>query len=177
MALHLRTGTDIPGVVADTCEDEAVTVAIVGAPGETPTGLKRLMQGRPLAYRIADRVECSVIIARNLEADLGILAVLDGSEKSARRLSLLSMLASSCCTPLSVASTAGPDIIEKARRMLPLNAPPIQQTLSISADADAIIEAGRQFSLLAIPAPEGRLRGTTAERIMEKALNSVMIVR
>lgn len=177
VSLHLQTGTDLPGIVADQCDREDVSVAIVGAPGDTPSGIKRLVQGKPLAYRIAQRAQCPVIVARNLDAKNGILAVLDGSERASRSLSLLARVAASCMTHLSIATTAGAEVVDRARKALPLNTPPIHEVFETSLDAEAVVQAGKDYSLIAVPASEGKFRGSFAESVLHNAGNSVMLLK
>lgn len=175
--LHLRTGTDVPGLVAGECDREQVSLAIVGAPGEHPSALKRLVSERPLAYRIAARTACPVIIARTLETSHGLLAVLDDSDHSLVQFELLVSMAASCGIPLTLASMAGPGVLETARKSLGRDAESIERTFEVPPDAEAIIQAGRSYSLLAVPAQEGRFRSSLAARVVEGAANSVMVMR
>lgn len=177
VALHLRSGTDIPGVIAEQCDIEDVDIAIVGAPGETPTGLKKLVSATPMAYRIAQRLPCPIIIARRLKTEGAILAVLDGSGLAAGCLPRLTKIARACGIPLSVASTAGMEVIEKARRALPLDSPPIHSAFEVEDSAEAVLAAAEDYTLVALPAPVGKLRGTMVEKVMENAPISVMIIR
>lgn len=177
VSLHLQTGTDIPGIIADQCERDSASIAIVGAPGDNPSGLRRLVQGRPLAYRIAERAKCPVIVARNLEAKRGFLCILDGSDRAARSLPLISRMAATCRTPLLLASTAGVEAMDKARRTMPLNSPPIEDTFELEPNLEAIIEAGKDCSLTAMAAPEGKLRGSLVENVLENATTSVMLMK
>jgi len=177
VALHLRSGTDIPGVIAEQCDIEDVDIAIVGAPGENPTGFKKLVSATPMAYRIAQRLPCPIIIARRLKAEGAILAVLDGSGLAAGCLPRLAKIARACGIPLSVASTAGMEVIEKARRALPLDSPPIDETFEVENSAEAVLAAAEDYTLVALPAPVGKLRGSMVEKVMENAPISVMIIR
>jgi len=163
--------------VVDECERENVSIAIVGAPSEAPSGLQRLVKGQPLAYRIASRAQCPVIIARKLEASHGFLAVLDDSDNSLMQFELLAHMAEACNTPLTVASMAGPKVLDAACRSLPEECASLERSMEIDPVADTIIKAGKAYSLLAIPAQEGRFRGSLAAQVAEGSINSVMVMR
>lgn len=181
VSLRLRSGSDVPGIVADECEREDVSLAIVGAPGESPSGLMRLVSGQPMAYRIAQRAGCPVIIARSLEAGHGILVAVDGSEHVLERLPLLAWMSDCCDSPLRVASVAGDEAEQAARQALE---PAMRSGLGdieflppMEADWEAVVHAGEGMSLLAVPAPQGRFKGSLAGDVAEKSHTSVIILR
>lgn len=181
LGLHLLSGTDIPGIVSDECERKDITLAIIGAPGDSPSGLKKLVSAPPMAYRIADRAGCPVIIARSLEAGHGILAVVDGSEHALECLPLLAWISDSTDAPLKVLSVAGVEAEKAARKALEQHVhsglgdigflPPVE------ARSPVVLQAAEGMSLLAVPAPDGRLKGSLAGELAEKAPTSVMILR
>ncbi|WP_147822577.1 universal stress protein [Salidesulfovibrio onnuriiensis] len=175
--LHLRTGTDVPGLVANECDLLGASLVIVGAPGEPASGLKRLVAGQPLAYQIAARAPCPVIIARKLEASHGFLAILDDSDQSLMQFELLAEMARACDTPLTLASMAGPKVLDAACRTLPEDCATLERRMEIEPDADQIIAAGKAYSLLAIPTQEGRFRGSLAAQVAEGSSHSVMVMR
>ncbi len=190
IVLKLKTAENIATGILDQYELGPYNLIILGASGRWRGAMKSFWDPA-VAEKVAVHAPCSVLIARELEIGHGHLICTDGSERSMEMVRKDATIASRCKCPISLMSVAL-DVeseaealknVTDAKEMLSSMGIKVEETIvKVGNPIEEIIEAGSDHSLIVVSdtGKTGLQRffmGSVAFKVMENALNSVMIVR
>jgi nucleotide-binding universal stress UspA family protein len=144
-----------------------------------------------IAEKIAVHAPCSVLVARELEVGHGHLICVDGTDKALEAARADAYLASRCDCPISLLSVAmdqesepeARQIVDSVKADLESHGIEVLESLVRVGDpVEEIVDAGPDYSLIALSdtGKKGLHRffmGSVAFKVLEEALNSVLIVR
>ncbi len=190
IVLKLKTAENIATGILDQYELGPYNLIILGASSRW-RGVMKSFWDPAVAEKVAVHAPCSVLIARELEIGHGHLICTDGSERSIEMVRKDATIASRCQCPISLMSVAL-DVeseaealknVSDAKEMLDSMGIKVEETIvKVGNPIEEIIEAGADHSLIVVSdtGKTGLQRffmGSVAFKVMENALNSVMIVR
>ncbi|HJN22683.1 MAG TPA: universal stress protein [Rhodospirillales bacterium] len=190
IVLKLKTATDIATGILDQYELGPYSMIILGA-SDRWRGLAKSLWDPAIAAKVAIHAPCSVLIARALEIGRGHLICTDGSERAMDMVRKNAYLASRCECPISLMSVApetgrkeeAQKYVDEAKNMLRSMDIEVEESIvKVGNPVEKIIEAGPDYSLIVVSdtGKSGMQRffmGSVAFKVMEKAFNSVLIVR
>ena len=190
IVLKLKTATDIATGILDQYELGPYSMIILGA-SDRWRGLAKSLWDPAIAAKVAIHAPCSVLIARALEIGRGHLICTDGSERAMDMVRKNAHLASRCECPISLMSVAletgskeeAQKYVDEAKNMLRSMDIEVKESIvKVGNPVEKIIEAGPDYSLIVVSdtGKSGMQRffmGSVAFKVMEKAFNSVLIVR
>ena len=189
--LELKVATDIASGVLDEAERRPTDLIVLGASERWRKRRAMTFWDPAVAEKVALHAPCSVLIARELSLGRGHLVCTDGSERAMDMVRKDAFLAAHCDCPIALLSVAlSPDTeaeavaaVNKARDLLKSMDIEADEMLTRVGDpVEEIIELGPDYSLIALSdtGKSGLTRffmGSVAFKVMERAYNSVMIVR
>lgn len=189
--LRLKVASSAEVGILDQQEEGKHDLIILGASGRRRNGMNKLLGLAPVALKVASHALCSVLVTRDLEEGKGHLLCTDGSARSLDMVRKDALLASRCDCPISLLSVAfaeeerpaAEQAVSDATALLDeMGVPVTQSMVRIGDPVREIVEAGRDYSLIAMADAEStKLRrffiGGTSFNVLEHAVNSVMIVR
>ncbi|MBF0568885.1 MAG: universal stress protein [Nitrospirae bacterium] len=187
--LKLKQGRNAAGEILDEIENGGYNLVIIGA--SKRSGLSRIFLSSEV-QKVVVHAQCSVLVARELEAGHGHLVGLDGSEEAYVMMHKDVMLASRCSCPVSLMSVArrpqdeskAVKIVEEGQRILKsfgLGAAEIKT--AIGDPVEELIKYGRNYSVIVLNGKgQSGLKkrffmGGTVFNVVIAAENSVMVVR
>ncbi|MEG3618140.1 universal stress protein [Magnetovibrio sp. PR-2] len=195
VVLKLKVANDIVNGILEQWELGHYDLIIMGASARwDKRSAGRAIRGffdPAVAEKIATHAPCSVLLARDLEIGHGHLVCTDGSELSTELLTKEAYIASLCECPVSLITVVS-DVESKAKgeKVLAEAVDHLDQyhvhvkdrLVRIGDPIDEIIEAGPEYSLLVVAdgGKSGLERffvGSVAQKVIQGAHNSVMIVR
>ncbi len=190
IVLKLKTATDIATGILDQYELGPYSMIILGA-SDRWRGLAKSLWDPAIAAKVAIHAPCSVLIARALEIGRGHLICTDGSERAMDMVRKNAYLASRCECPISLMSVAletgskeeAQKYVDEAKNMLRSMDIEVEESIvKVGNPVEKIIEAGPDYSLIVVSdTGKGGMQrffmGSVAFKVMEKAFNSVLIVR
>jgi len=190
VVLKLKVATDIATGVLEQWELGPYDLIILGASGRWK-GLARSLWDPAVAEKVAVYAPCSVLVARDLDVGHGHLICLDGSERAYDAMIKDAQLASRCKCPVSLVSVAldvesesqAQEIVATGKERLAEAGIDVEQTITLTGNpVDEIVELGPDYSTIVV-SESGKtglqrfFMGSVAFKIMEKAHNSVLIIR
>lgn len=190
IVLKLKTAPDIASGILDQYELGPYNLIILGASGRW-RGLGKSFWDPAVAEKVAIHAPCSVLVAREIEIGHGHLICTDGSELSLEMVKKDAVMAARCGCSISLMSVAMDDESEEDARkavdtaekaLKEMNIEVAEKIVRVGNPVEEIIEAGPDYSLIVVSgsAKSGLRRffmGSVSFKVMEKAYNSVMIVR
>ena len=190
LVLKLKVASDIASGILEQWEQFKYDLIVLGSSANwAPMTLS--LWDPAVAEKIALYAPCSVLVARELEEGHGHLICTDGSERSMRSVEIDAHIAARCDCPMSLISVAmdqegvpeAEDNIAKARDLIESLGFEVKESFTpVGNPIDEIIEQGQNYSLIVMSdTGKSALRrfflGSVAFKILEKAKNSVLIVR
>jgi nucleotide-binding universal stress UspA family protein len=190
IALKLKVASDIATGILDQWELGNYNLIVLGASANwAPMPLS--LWDPAVAEKIALYAPCSVLVARELEEGNGHLICTDGSEHSLKAVEIDAEIAARCKCPISLISVALDDeglpaakeSVERARDVVESRGFKVDATYTpVGNPVEQIIEHGQKHSLIVMSdtgksAIQRFFMGSVAFKVLEKARNSVMIVR
>ncbi|MDH5748691.1 MAG: universal stress protein [Rhodospirillales bacterium] len=190
IVLKMKVSTDVASGILDQWEIGQYDLIILGASSRW-AGVAKSFWDPAVAEKVAVHAPCSVLVTRDLEIGHGHLICTDGSDRAMDMVEKDAILATRCECPISLISVS-PDVegeedakmnVQKAKDMLKSKGFEVAETLTrVGHPVDEIIEAGPDYSLIVVSdsGKTGLARlfmGSVAFKVMQKAYNSVMIVR
>lgn len=190
VVLKLKVASDIASGILDQWEIGQYDLIIIGASSRWQGGFKTFWDPA-VAEKIVVHAQCSVLIARDLEAGNGHLICTDGSEAAMQTVRADAYLASRCDCPISLISVShdveGEDeakgFVEAASKELDdMGIKVVDKITKVGNPVEEIVETGPDYSLI-VMADSGKsglerfFMGSVAFKVMQSAYNSVMIVR
>jgi len=190
IVLKLKTAPDIATGILDQYELGPYNLIILGASGRW-RGLAKAFWDPAVAEKVAVHAPCSVLVARELEIGHGHLICTDGSDQSLAMVQKDAAMAVRCECPITLMSVAldaeseaeANEAVNQAEAVLKeMDITPTEKIVKIGNPVEEIIESGPDYSLIVLSdtGKTGLQRffmGSVAFKVMEKAYNSVMIVR
>lgn len=195
IVLKLKVARDIANGILEQWELGHYDLIIMGASArwdkKTVSGAIQGFFDPAIAEKIATHAPCSVLLARDLEIGNGHLVTTDGSELSTEMLTKEAYIASLCECPVSLMTVVsdveskpkGEKIIAEAVDHLDQYGVTVHDRIvRIGDPVNEIVEAGPDYSLLVV-ADGGKtglerfFAGSVAQKVIQTAYNSVMIVR
>ncbi len=188
--LKLKTAPNIASGILDQYDLGPYNLIILGASGRW-RGLAKSFWDPAVAEKVAIHAPCSVLVARELEIGHGHLICTDGSELSMEMVKKDAAMAARCGCPISLMSVAmheedeadAHDAVNRAEEILKgINMEVAEKIVHVGNPVEEIIEIGPDYSLIVVSgSSKSGLRrffmGSVSFKVMEKAYNSVMIVR
>lgn len=189
--LKLKVASGIASGILEQWELGQYDIIILGASERWRKRKVKTFWDPAVAEKVVIHAPCSVLVARELEVGHGHLICTDGSEKAIDMVRKDAYLASRCECPISLISVAHDEEGEAEAAGYVAQAKDVLQSMGIEVveamtrvgdPVNEIIEAGPDFSLVVLSdtSKSGLKRffmGSVAFMVMEKAFNSVMIVR
>lgn len=190
ISLNLRTADQIHGGILQHLEASHYDLAILGSAGRRRL-IDKFTGVSPVAKTVAAQADCSVIVARNLEPDHGVMIGVNGSPTSDAMVEKAAGLFTVCSGTLSVLSVAGDATDEATARSCVDGAAEVltgkglmdPERIVVTGDpVKKIIDAGKSCSLI-ILSDVGQIslsrifKDSVAYKVLENADNSVMILR
>ncbi len=190
IVLKLKTAENIASGILDQYELGPYNLIILGASSRWRGAMKSFWDPA-VAEKVAVHAPCSVLIARELEIGHGHLICTDGSKRSMEMVHKDATIADRCKCPISLMSVAldveseaeALKSVTDAKEMINSMGIKVEETIvKVGNPIEEIIEAGSDYSLIVVSdtGKTGLQRffmGSVAFKVMENALNSVMIVR
>ncbi|MBF0516819.1 MAG: universal stress protein [Nitrospirae bacterium] len=187
--LKLKQGRNAATEILDEIDHGAYNLVIIGA--SKRSGLSRIFLSSEV-QKIVVHAQCSVLVARELEAGHGHLVGLDGSEEAYVMMHKDVMLATRCDCPVSLISVAkrpqdepkARQIVEEGQRILKSHGLGIAEIkTAIGEPVEELIKYGRNYSVIVLNG-KGQsgiakrfFMGGTVFNVVLAAENSVMVVR
>lgn len=189
--LKLKTAPDIMTGILDQWEIGKYSLIILGASERWEGGVVKTFWDPEVAQQIASRAPCSVLIARELEAGSGYLICTNGSDLSLEAIREDAYLTSRGQCPItfmSVAESVEDEVkahkaVDHAKIMFKkINLEAANTIVKVGDPTEEIVKAGSSYSLIIVSESsknqlEQFFKGSVAYKVMEKAYNSVLIVR
>jgi nucleotide-binding universal stress UspA family protein len=189
ISLRLRTATDVTTAVIDEADRFNADLIIVGASPD-PTGLvKKILQPKQLALKIASHSDHSIIVARHLEPGHGHLVCVQDTDRSRSMLPKAVQYGHACNCPISFLSVAEDEqslqsaikaVNESAQFFRDNGIEPHELLTEIGDPAKLITKIGYDFSLI-LMAESGKpwfaKSFSVAHDVASMAKNSVLIVK
>ncbi len=189
--LKVKVASGIASGVLDEAERAPPYLIVLGASERWRKRRSMTFWDPAVAEKVAMHASCSVLIARELSLGHGHLVCTDGSERAMDMVRKDAILAAHCDCPITLLSVAldaqseavAVAAVTKARDLLKSMDIEADQVLTRIGDpVEEIIELGPDYSLIALSdtgkSGLGRFfMGSVAFKVMERAYNSVMIVR
>ena len=191
IVLKLKVATDIANGILDQWEIGQYDLIILGASERWRGGRLASFWDPEVAQHVAESAPCSVIVARELSEGHGHLICTDGSDISLDAVRSDAHLASRCNCPISLLSIApteeerpkAQEAVDKAAGMLSnLDVEVVETLVRVGDPVEQIVETGPDYSLIVVSESSKSglkrlIKGSVAYKVMEKAYNSVMVVR
>lgn len=190
VSLRLRAAEDVTSAVVDEATRFCFDLLIVGGSQEAPpTGFRKLLSRKSLALRLAAHAPCSVLVARNLRPDQGVLICVNDSERSLAMLPKAARFAAACGCPVTVVSVAEDETGMEAARKAANHAAThfreqgltLRDVLTPVGDPVAtIVEMGAPMSVIVVgesDKPWFARTACVAHAVAEHAANSVLVVK
>lgn len=191
ITLKLRVAPDIVDGILDEAEEGGYDLMIIGASERWLPGKLKTFWDPAVTQKVVARASCSVIVARELEQGRGHLICTNGSENAIDIARKDSLLASRCNCPISLISVvpdakdegAAADSLVRTRAAIEEEGPTVVDSLlRIGDPIGEIVKAGAAYSVIVIGRTSKRpkwwlFETDIAYQVMERAANSVMIVR
>ena len=190
IVLKLKVASDIATGILDQWEQFKYDLIVLGASANwAPMPLS--LWDPAVAEKIALYAPCSVLVARELEEGNGHLICVDGSERSLRAVEIDANIAARCNCSISLMSVAldeesqteAQQSVAQARNVVQSMGFEVKDIFSPVGDPiEEIIQQGQEYSLI-VMADTGKsalkrfFMGSVAVKVLEKAKNSVLIVR
>ena len=189
--LKVKVASGIASGVLDEAERKPPYLIVLGASERWRKRRAMKFWDPAVAEKVAMHAPCSVLVARELSLGHGHLVCTDGSERAMEMVRKEAILASHCDCPIALLSVAldveaeadALAAVTKARDVLRSMDVEAEEVLTRVGDpVEEIIELGPNYSLIAVSdtgkSGLGRFfMGSVAFKVMERAYNSVMIVR
>ncbi|GAB6053774.1 hypothetical protein JCM17960_25940 [Magnetospira thiophila] len=189
--LKLKTADNIAHGILDQWEIGEYDLIILGASERWRGGRLASFWDPEVAEHVATKAPCSVLVARGLTEGHGHLICTDGSDISIEAVKQDALLASRCDCPItlmSVATTAegeaaSQEAVAKAKAVLKeMKVKVVETIVKVGDPVEQIIETGPDYSLIVVSESEKSglerlIKGSVAYKIMQKAYNSVLVVR
>ncbi|CCQ73848.1 universal stress protein [Magnetospira sp. QH-2] len=189
--LKLKTAANIATGILEQWEIGQYDLIILGASERWRGGRLASFWDPEVAEHVATKAPCSVLVARELTEGNGHLICTDGSEVSLDAVRQDAILASRCECPISLMSVAleasgeadAEIAVEKAKTILEEMKVNVEETIvKVGDPVDQIVETGPDYSLIVVSESEKSglqrlIKGSVAYKIMQKAFNSVLVVR
>ena len=190
IVLKLKTATSIAGGILDQYELGPYNIIILGATNRW-RGLVKSFWDPAVAEKVAVHAPCSVLVARSLEIGHGHLICTDGTERSMEAVRKDAVIAHRCGCPVSLISVAldvesepeAKDNVDRAAEMLGEMGIEVEECIVRVGDpVEEIIDTGPDYSVIVLSdsSKSGLQRffmGSVAFKVLEKAYNSVLIIR
>ena len=189
IVLKLKTAPDVAAGILDQYELGPYNLMILGKPSKWQ-GEVRSFWDAGVVQKVSMLSPCSVLVAREREVGKGHFLCTDGSEQSMEALRRAAVLASYCGESITLFSVAGnhegrslaEDNVAKATAMLEAHGIEAPRALTAVGDpVREIIEAGADYSLIAVSSGKARLKrfvlGSVAFSVLGRAPSSVLLIR
>lgn len=191
ITLKLKVSPDIVDGILDESEEGAYDLMIIGASERWLPGKLKTFWDPAVTQKVVSRAPCSVIVARELEQGHGHLICTNGSENAIGIARKDALLASRCNCPISLISVVpteaqegeAADSLARTRAAIAdEGVEVVDSLLRIGDPINEIVEAGAAYSVIVIGLTSKRQKWWMFEtdiayQVMERAKNSVMIVR
>ena len=190
LILKLKVASDIASGILEQWEQFKYDLIVLGASANwAPMALS--LWDPAVAEKIALYAPCSVLVARELEEGHGHLICTDGSERAKRAIEIDANIAARCNCSISLISVAldeesasdAQENVAEARDIVQSMGFEVKNSYApVGNPIDEIIEQGMNYSLI-VMADTGKsalqrfFMGSVAVKVLEKAKNSVLIVR
>ncbi len=191
IVLMLRVASSVLNGILDECHLHDYDLVIVSETDDEDGGAGAGRINKATAINVALEHEGTVLMAHALEEGHGHLMCVSDSEHSAGAARKDALIAMRCGCPIHLyAVAADADKLDEANHALELARSVIEETgyEVHSAEAEAgdpvtmIVEKGKKHSLIALSETskgtlQRMLKGSVPQGVLEKAKNSVMIIR
>ena len=189
--LKLKVAYNIPSGILEQTEIAHYDLIILGASERWRKGKTKTFWDPAVAEKVVSHAPCSVLVARQLDAERGHLLCTDGSQHADDALRKNVYLASHGNAPVSILSVV-PDVedeeqarenLERFRKELTEQNIQVQESyVRVGDPVENILEIGAAYSVIVVsesvkPAWERFFKGSVSQALMQRAENSVMIVR
>lgn len=189
--LKLKVAFNVPSGILEQTEVAHYDLIILGASERWRRGKTKSFWDPAVAEKVVNNAPCSVLVARELDASRGHLICTDGSKHANAAIERNLFLASHGNAPVSILTVSPDDEGEETatESLATLNklmkAQGIKVTnryTQIGDPAEQILEAGANYSVIvvseSVKSPWERFfTGSVSQTLMQRAPNSVMIVR
>ena len=190
LVLKLKVASDIATGILEQWEQFKYDLIVLGASSNwAPMPLS--LWDPAVAEKIALYAPCSVLVARELEEGHGHLICTDGSERATRAIEIDANIAARCNCSISLMSVAmdqeslpeAQENVTGARNLIQSMGFEVKDSFTpVGNPIDEIIEQGQNYSLIVMSdtgksALKRFFMGSVAVKVLEKAKNSVLIVR
>ena len=194
IAFKLEVAPDIVGGILEACGAGEYDLLIIGASERWISRSYKTFWDPAVAQKVVTRAPCSVIVARELESGHGHMICTDGTENAidvARKDDAI--LAAHCNCPISLitvvpedmddAEAEAADILARTRTAIEEEGLEVVESLLRNGDpVEEIAKKGADYSVIVIGRSKKRRKWwlfetDISDQILERASNSVMIVR
>jgi nucleotide-binding universal stress UspA family protein len=191
IVLKLKVAYNIPDGIIEQTEIAHYDLIILGASERWRKRKTMTFWDPAVAEKVVAHAPCPVLVARQLDAHRGHLLCTDGSEHANDALRKNAFLVSHGNAPVSIMTVAadveGEPVAEAnlvaLRKMLTAKRTKVMESyVRVGDPVDQIVEVGKNYSVIVVSetakSPWKRFfQGSVSTDIMQKAENSVMIVR
>ena len=191
VTLKLEVAPDIVGGILEECEEGQYDLLIIGASERWLSRSYKTFWDPAVAQKVVQRAHCSVIVARELESGHGHLICTDGTENAIDVARKDAILAARCNCPISLVTVIpedmdeaeGADILSRTKTAINEEGLEVVESLMRTGDpVTEIVKSGADYSVIVIGRSKKRRKWwlfetDISDQILEKATNSVMIVR
>ena len=189
--LKLKVAYNIPSGILDQTEVAHYDLIILGASERWRERKTKTFWDPAVAEKVVRNANCSVLVARHLDASRGHLLCTDGTEHANDALRRNLYLASHGKAPVSILAVtpdaegeeAATEGLTQFRKILADRNVEIQETYTRIGDpVENILEVGAKYSVIVLsesvkPPWERFFKGSVSHDVMERAENSILIVR
>lgn len=192
IVLKLKTASDPASGILEQYHLGPYQLIIIGASGKSHSGFRSMIDPA-IAEKVAVNAPCSVLVARDLKPGFGHLVCTDGSQRSFDTIHkdaemIVRRFQNPMMSVLSVAldEESRPDAEAAANRaaeVIKESNIHVKETLvKVGDPVEQIVETGQDYSLIVMSdSGTSRLKrlflGSVSSKVLEKAQNSVLVVR
>jgi nucleotide-binding universal stress UspA family protein len=189
--LKLEVAPDIVGGILEESEGGQYDLLIIGAPERWKSRSYKTFWDPAVARKVVKRSSCSVIVARELESGRGHLICTDGTVNAIDVARKDAILAARCSCPISLITVVSnnskeaeaADILSRTREAIEAEGlEVVDSLLRVGDPPDEIVKKGADYSVIVIgrskkPRKWWLFEKDISDKVLERASNSVMIVR